>query len=316
MTGGRIVAKLPSQGRCRPNLAVITPTTDRLMSRDYRYDRASHPFTAGAQGYHPNNALWLAAAANLAYEDPKIIWPVVRSWGFERFRFLHANGRVASAGADVPVDTQAYLCSGRRALLIAFRGTEVAKIKDWFTDLMVTEVPAPIGTGKVHKGFAAALSAVWPQLTHALSELHEGQAPIWITGHSLGGALAVLAAAQLHSVQPVQGLYTFGQPRVGDREFAKSVSRTLAGRVIRFVNNNDVVPQVPPPGLFLKYWHSEREVRFAPDGQLIFDISLWTRTRSLVEGSMQDLGKLGIDAVTDHSMDRYIGLTRNQLLTA
>ncbi len=285
------------------------------MSCDFRYQAASTPFAPGVQGYHPHNALWLAAAANLAYEDPKVIWPVVRSWGFDRFRFLHASCRLESPGADVPVDTQAYVCRGSRALLIAFRGTEISKIKDWFTDLMATEVASPTGSGKVHKGFAAALSAVWPQLTQTLDELHDGLAPIWITGHSLGGALAVLAAAQLQSLRPIQGLYTFGQPRVGDRDFAKSMNRALAGRMIRFVNNNDIVPQVPPPGLFLKYWHGEREVRFAPDGKLILDVSWWTRTRSLVQGSVQDIGKLGIDSLQDHIMDRYVALARHQLAT-
>jgi len=284
------------------------------MSSDYQYDPASTPFVATAQGYHPNNALWLAAAANLAYEDEKTIRSVVRKWGFDRFRFLHGSSHIESSGVSIPVDTQGYVCRGSEALLIAFRGTEVSKIKDWFTDLMAIAVLAPSGVGKIHKGFAAGLGAVWPQLEQALAEQYDGQVPIWITGHSLGGALATLAASQLrfNANLPVQGLYTFGQPRVGDREFTKFLKLALLGRVIRFINNNDIVPQVPSPGILLKYWHGEREARFDPDGNLILDISWWMRTRSQLKGAMKDVRKLGIDAFADHSMDRYVGLMRKQ----
>jgi triacylglycerol lipase len=284
------------------------------MTCDYHYDPASTPFAAGAQGYHPNNALWLAAAANLAYEDEETIRSVVQKWGFDRFRFLQGSSHLDSGGVPIPVDSQAYVCCGQEALLIAFRGTEVSKIKDWFTDLMAIAVPAPSGVGKIHKGFAAGLGAVWPQLQQALAEQYYGQVPIWITGHSLGGALATLAAAQIrfNANLPVQGLYTFGQPRVGDRIFTKFLRLAMPGRVIRFINNKDIVPQVPPPGIFLKYWHGDREARFLPEGTLIQDVSWWLRTQSLLKGSMKDVRKLGVDSFIDHSMDRYVELTRRQ----
>jgi len=282
------------------------------MSSDYRYDPAASPFEATASGYNPTNALWLAAAANLAYEDEKTIQTVVRQWGFDRFRFLHATSHTDANGLTIPVDTQGYLCRGPRAMLIAFRGTEVSQIKDWFTNIMAIAVPAPSGVGKIHKGFASAFAAVWPQLEAALSEHYDGQVPIWITGHSLGGALATLATAQLrfNARLPVQGLYTFGQPRVGDREFIRFLRLAMPGRVVRFVNNKDIVPQVPAPGILLKYWHGDREARYAPEGKLILDLSWWLRMRSQLKGSAKDVTKLGLDCLTDHSMDRYVELAR------
>ena len=288
------------------------------MTSDYHYDPASTPFAANAQGYHPNNALWLAAAANLAYENEETTRSVAQTWGFDRFRFLNGDSHVQGEGISVPVDTQGYVCCGKEALLIAFRGTEVAKIKDWFTDLMAIGVPAPSGVGKIHTGFAVGLGAVWPQLQQALAEQYHGQVPIWLTGHSLGGALATLAAAQIrfNANLPVQGLYTFGQPRVGDRKFTKFLMLAMPERLVRFINNNDIVPQVPPPGIFLKYWHGDREARFAPEENLTLDVPWWIRARSLVKGSLTDVHKLGLDSFTDHSMDRYVALTRRQASAA
>ena len=285
------------------------------MSSDYHYDFVAAPFQPGAIGYHPNNALWLAAAANLAYEDEQTIRAEVRKWGFDRFRFLHAGSHLDSDGTSFPVDTQAYVCRGSEALLIAFRGTELLSIKDWFTDLMAVSVTAPSGVGKIHKGFAVGLGAVWSQLEQALSELYDGQVPIWVTGHSLGGALATLAASQLrlNANLPVQGLYTFGQPRVGDRKFLKFLRLALPARIVRFVNNNDIVTQVPPPGILLKYWHGERELRFAPDGKLILQVSWRERTRALLRRSKKDQLKLDVDSLLDHSMDCYIERVRRQL---
>jgi alpha/beta superfamily hydrolase len=68
---------------------------------------------------------------------------------------------------------------------------------------------------------------------------------IWFTGHSLGAALATLAANRYGKTQ---GLYTFGSPRVGDVDFADDFHISA----YRFVNNNDIVAKVPPP---IRYKH-------------------------------------------------------------
>lgn len=106
--------------------------------------------------------------------------------------------------------------------------------------------------GKVHAGFYSALRKVWgvalPNGEILPKRLvNRGSKTIWMTGHSLGGALAVLCAAQALFVSriPVQGVYTFGQPRVGTKEFAAAVNERLGSGIFRFVNDRDIVPRVP-----------------------------------------------------------------------
>lgn len=282
------------------------------MANSMHYDPALNPFDPTARGLHPNNALWLAAAGNLAYESEKVIQKTTREWGFDRCQFLHVSTEMGTGGSVFPVDTQAFVCTGNRATLIAFRGTEPLNVKDWFTDLMIGAVFAPAGLGKVHQGFDTAYRVIQSPLRQLLSDWKADDNPIWIAGHSLGGALAVLAAVDLtlNRKLPVQGVYTFGQPRVGDRTFARSVKRTLGDRLVRFVNNQDVVPQVPTPGMLLSYWHPVPETRFDRDGNLV-EKPGWRTRLGLEKGRVKTpLPKLGIEAFTDHSMDRYIERVR------
>jgi triacylglycerol lipase len=73
---------------------------------------------------------------------------------------------------------------------------------------------------------------------------------LWLTGHSLGGALAMLAANELFSraergAAPIAGVYTFGQPRVGNAGFRDAYDTLLKGRTFRIVHGDDVVPRIP-----------------------------------------------------------------------
>jgi triacylglycerol lipase len=92
--------------------------------------------------------------------------------------------------------------------------------------------------GRVHSGFKAALEEIWGELRPEIGKLQTQGLKIWLTGHSLGAALATLAADRL---QDVQGLYTFGSPRVGDKGF-QAHFQVLAFRV---VNGKDIVATVP-----------------------------------------------------------------------
>jgi hypothetical protein len=81
-----------------------------------------------------------------------------------------------------------------------------------------------------------------------------------MTGHSLGGALAELCAAQALFVSriPVQGVYTFGQPRVGTKDFADAVHARLGSGIFRFVNDRDIVPRVPLFSMGFCHYGSQR----------------------------------------------------------
>ena len=122
-------------------------------------------------------------------------------------------------------------------------GTE--NVRDWETNLRHSLTPADFpqsaaneSTARVHQGFRDAFMSVRDQVDRYLP-CAEGL-PTFITGHSLGGALATLGAAYL-SGRGVAGCYTFGAPRVGNKEFSSSL-RTL---VYRVVNPLDTVPLVP-----------------------------------------------------------------------
>ncbi|MCI0468371.1 MAG: saccharopine dehydrogenase NADP-binding domain-containing protein [Beijerinckiaceae bacterium] len=129
------------------------------------------------------------------------------------------------------------------------------------------------------------------------------------------GEIDVFEAArlQLQEQTPVQGVYTFGQPRAGNYSFAKAFDRALEGRAIRFVNNNDIVPHVPLSGPVLRYWHTKGLIYIDTDGNLKPDIPYLKRLRDSLRGAAQDLGKLGPDALKDHSMDSYVRHIRQSI---
>lgn len=126
--------------------------------------------------------------------------------------------------------------------VLAFRGTGV-NIRDVATDLHALLVPWSAG-GQVHQGFAEALSGAWEAVAAALASVTGRRI---FTGHSLGAALATLAASR-HSPQ---ALYTFGSPRVGDLDFAQAMASIDHHR---YANCCDVVCRVPPEAL--SYRHS------------------------------------------------------------
>jgi triacylglycerol lipase len=122
--------------------------------------------------------------------------------------------------------------SSRHGVLV-FRGTD--GWRDWGANLRVYPTRRE-GAGRVHRGFQRALDGVWQQVSDALREF---RGELVITGHSLGGALAVLAASRLAPA----AVYTFGAPRVADAAFARGLADTCAFRV---VHGADIVPKVPP----------------------------------------------------------------------
>jgi hypothetical protein len=99
----------------------------------------------------------------------------------------------------------------------------------------------------MHAGFESALRVVWPALQVALAGASPG-GRLLFTGHSLGAAIAVLAARRASAVAAVDGVYTFGMPRCGGRAFAEAYEAALGARTYRFVNGHDIVPTVPPSG--------------------------------------------------------------------
>jgi triacylglycerol lipase len=220
------------------------------IDKGYRHfdGREAVPFDARAGAVTRAHAWWLTEAALLAYWDPD-----------------EAVGHFAAAGFTAEIitggDTQVYVASTADAVIVAFRGTESDRFGDLFDDAAFGFVPWT--EGFVHQGFRDALDRVWAPLAAALAPL-TGSRTVWFTGHSLGGALAVLAADRLPDTA---GVCTVGSPRVGDRRFAAAFDERFGARSLRYVNDTDIVTHIPPP-FPLPYAHVGELRHITRDGRV------------------------------------------------
>ncbi len=125
--------------------------------------------------------------------------------------------------------------------VLVFRGTE-KKLSDWKTDLRIAMKTVEGRTGRIHSGFLDAYEQVREKIEATIKqEVESGRTVrLFVTGHSLGGALAVVATRFLPA-EYLAACYTFGSPRVGDRE----LSRVFKTPIYRIVNASDAVPRIP-----------------------------------------------------------------------
>lgn len=139
-------------------------------------------------------------------------------------------------------------------VIISFRGTEPTKWADVVTDLKAWKTPLAEGWGSVHSGFKSAFDSIGEVMRTKLAEYKDQNVEIWVTGHSLGGGLATLMAAEILRREEagegykLRGVYTFGSPRVGNRAFRDKLVATAAKhgtQLVRFRNGDDVVTAVP-----------------------------------------------------------------------
>jgi len=207
------------------------------------------------------HAAWLCACCQLSYFESDIISGIVRErLGWNEFFFLE----------DRATDTQAFIMGRDDALILACRGT--MSMGDWQQNFKVSRVVGPepdvlasAGTADappaaelsslmVHEGFRQAAVSLHDPLTNflRLDSIRKTPRKLYITGHSLGGAIAsivflYLSLGRNRSLANVAGVYTFGQPRVISRF---SPPLPVSSVFYRIVNYSDVVPSLPGPGKF------------------------------------------------------------------
>ena len=143
--------------------------------------------------------------------------------------------------------TQAILVSNDMFIAVAFRGTEadvkdpVGSLKDIKADMKAKRTKCETG-GNIHTGFKDAFDTVAMDIQNTLNKEALKDKPLFITGHSLGGALATIAAKKLSHRGGIAACYTFGSPRVGNDKWILNIKNPI----YRLVNAADCVTMLPP----------------------------------------------------------------------
>ena len=196
-------------------------------------------------GFDIQAAVLVGNAAELAYEDDGT---VIANWA--------RNKGFTSATAFNRGNIQGFWAISDNVALLAFRGT--SNIGQWIRDARLLPTSHP--WGPVHSGFSGGIQQVNTDL-QPFEEAAKKVEHVSVTGHSLGGALAVLASARLKEQGMNPLVYTYGQPRVGLAAFAEKYDIELPDRLWRFINQNDIVPRVPPGLLYRHCGTVKRIVR-------------------------------------------------------
>ncbi len=207
---------------------------------------------------------------------------------------------------DRDVGTAGFVVEGSDLIIVVFRGTE--DDLDWMTNVNLSFVTLQGGT-RVHTGF---FQAYWPireiMFEFITTAIGKKPRPVYLTGHSLGGALALMATAELanHDEATVRdsiaACYTFGCPRAGDGTFDQYVKAPL----YRITNGVDLVPAIPPA--LLGYRHVGDTRYFGKPG-----VSPVRRSPNIFQKTWRTLGGLVALAwtwklrnIADHSMSLYL----------
>jgi pimeloyl-ACP methyl ester carboxylesterase len=268
-------------------------------------------------GPTPANAIFLGTACDLAYlNDPEA------SAAFKEK--LGLVGRVVAAG-----NTQVFVGANDEHIVAAFRGTEspttIDGLKDWLLTNAVNFLVLPegdIGTdfaaagvgARFHQGFMVALAQVWDSFFEAVKALRdEKKRPIWLTGHSLGGALAVLAAWRLEQkfIQ-VHKVYTYGAPMVGNSHAAEAFSREFDNRIYRYVDARDFIPFLPTISLIANtYTHCLREMPVTGGSEPAAEATIQALNSKTEEGTLtpnviEELWASLKERISAHLMGNYL----------
>jgi lipase (class 3) len=272
------------------------------------------PFHPEDPSFSRTNALYLAHASDVAYHRA----PSAAAWERLGLKTVAFRNKVTRTRGFLGVcDTHAVL---------AFRGSDPVTLPTWLTDVVVRLVERDEYAGRVHLGFSSVLRRTWNKVENILEEVADR--PLFLTGHSMGGALAVLTACRLAKMsRPPVAIYTFGSPRIGDRTFCGGYSLPT----YRIVNRLDLVPEMPLASLKrllpekprftnekilgrLKkmaarvpcYGHVKTLVYIDHDGEITTDADIRPWHTHAVARAIATRGKSFHEGITDHLITNYI----------
>jgi len=264
--------------------------------------------------FDDKTAYWMARLSRMAYRDlPGICRETKIFWGDPKVTFFENRES----------ETQACILEYTDKALVGFRGTEPGQIKDWITDFRFFKTSYK--DHKIHGGFLGSLkslldvprvhtsylekkafddgSLVPETFAEKIKEIAADR-PLFITGHSLGGALSSVAALyfKLEYGLDTHAIYTFGQPKIGGSELIEFFKSSICSNVFIHVNDEDVVPKVPLR--MMKFVHFPITHPYDSDGQLITDPALVKKFQKRIDKGISAFPKL-LEGVGDHSMIAY-----------
>ena len=248
------------------------------------------------------NAYWMAKLAKAVYckkseeetrpDEEKILYDLKE----EDKDFLSITGFDKNSAQAMLVEHKDYFC-------MSFRGTD--ELADWLDNMDIASTEQACGT--FHEGFWESTEDVWDMYSK-YKELAAGQEqrPLFITGHSLGGAMATVAAVRLlHENIPFVGLYTFGQPRAMVRKMIPKINAQCKARFFRFQNNNDIVTRMP--ALLAGYRHGGTQLYISQRRVIYRKTGFWFNLYDHLYGTFKDFKKSHrFDMISDHDMNEYL----------
>lgn len=293
--------------------------------------------------YHPDVAYLMSIVSAWAYADAEVLAAKLQYYGLEGAHIRQIT--VVNNALLVVATGYLVLSESGKVGILTFRGTDPASFITWLADAQVQQ--RKFLQGHVHAGFYGNVNAIWGDIADALVLARNGQVidttpdgaahaakltnkleALYITGHSLGGAMAVLAAARLFKGdfgdwprEAVRGVYTFGQPMVGDAEFCQAVKNRFGERLFRHVYHDDVVPHLPPKSDFDyehvgKEWTAEHPTkRWAPSASTAERANalyaVISSAATAFEARVFPSTRIGKYSIDDHMPLNYVEVSRN-----
>lgn len=227
----------------------------------------------------------MAQLASIAYLDGAEAKKKGKGLGYTGHKFFENDG------------AQCHAFWNKEEYVLAFRGTEPTEVSDLLADL--NAIPRGAMThGLVHSGFRGECDKLWDDVVKHHGKGHV-EKTFYITGHSLGAAMATIATSRFEEFTKVEQLTTFGSPRVGTRKFVKNIATPH----MRFVNNNDIVTKVPLALMGYKHHGLLQYINFYGN---IRKLTAWQMIKDRWRGWKSGL----LDGAADHGMDNYVRCTK------
>ena len=229
-----------------------------------------------------------ARISNLVYKTPKEVRKLFDSMGYTS-TYYQSNG------------SNVFVLEDSHDIIVACRGTDVNDWKDIRANLTIDLIPSRTGIGEVHRGFRNYVDNVWYIVRDHI--LDNPNKKLWLTGHSLGAAMATLMAKRFVSEpvgHPVEALFTYGSPRVGNKSYINTFNNKVVHH--RWVNDGDIVTKVP---FSPWYYHCGTKHGITQDGLVVKNSENKRSIKSIINFVFSWYSMLKKD-IASHSSELYV----------